>query len=125
MSGDVLHLNVDDLVRYSGLAVESHPSLLAEILSIFLETTPKTMARLHEAMAKGDLNAVSRTMHSLKGTVGTFGAAKLAALCKHLNEELRQGHVPENLPARVDEIKEEYDAVCCDMQRLLEVWQTE
>jgi two-component system sensor histidine kinase/response regulator len=49
--------------------------LLREIASLFLEEYPKTMAEIRAALEEGDALALERGAHSLKGSVGNFGAA--------------------------------------------------
>ncbi len=50
-------------------------SLLREVTDIFLEETPKLLARLHEAVASQAAEMVERTAHSLKGDLAYFGSA--------------------------------------------------
>ncbi len=49
--------------------------LLQEIAALFLDEYPKTMAEIRVALEKGDARALERGAHSLKGSVGNFGAA--------------------------------------------------
>jgi HPt (histidine-containing phosphotransfer) domain-containing protein len=39
---------------------------------------------IDQAMAAGDLDALRRSAHRLKGTAGSFGAARLAAIAREL-----------------------------------------
>jgi len=47
--------------------------LLHEVTEIFLDETPKLLARLQEAINSGDAGLVERTAHSLKGELSYFG----------------------------------------------------
>lgn len=49
--------------------------LLQEIASLFLDEYPKTLAEIRAALEGGDPRALERGAHSLKGSVGNFGAA--------------------------------------------------
>ncbi len=49
--------------------------LLQDIAALFLDEYPKTMAEIRVALEKGDARALERGAHSLKGSVGNFGAA--------------------------------------------------
>ncbi|HEX3353096.1 MAG TPA: Hpt domain-containing protein [Terriglobales bacterium] len=48
--------------------------LLRELCRIFLEESPKLQAKLREAIAHADPQAVMRAAHSLKGELGYLGA---------------------------------------------------
>jgi CheY-like chemotaxis protein len=50
-------------------------SLLREVTDIFLEETPKLLARLHEAVASQSAEVLERTAHSLKGELAYFGSS--------------------------------------------------
>jgi PAS domain S-box-containing protein len=54
--------------------VDGDMELLKEVVSIFLEEYPKTMLEIRDAMDEGDPGRVNRAAHSLKGSVGNFGA---------------------------------------------------
>lgn len=56
--------------------------LLQEMAQIFLEECPSQMLAVRSAVAARDPKAVERSAHSLKGSVGNFGAtmAQQAAL---------------------------------------------
>lgn len=48
--------------------------LLGEMALLFLEEYPRTMEEVGAAIANGDSRALERAAHSLKGSVGNFGA---------------------------------------------------
>jgi PAS domain S-box-containing protein len=50
--------------------------LLKEIATLFLENLPDTIAQIRGAIAKSNANALERAAHSLKGSVGNFGAKR-------------------------------------------------
>ena len=51
--------------------------LLQEIAVLFLEECPKMMAEIRSAVETGDATALELAAHSLKGSVGNFGADKV------------------------------------------------
>lgn len=112
------HVNVPTLVRFAGLqSLEDGPELIGEIIDIFLRTTPQTFSRLERAVGANDLEEIRRTVHSLKGTVGTFGALKLADLCRELDREIKEGK-QEGFSDPVADILYEYACVCDDLQAI-------
>jgi HPt (histidine-containing phosphotransfer) domain-containing protein len=48
---------------------------LRELIDMFLAEIPGWMTSLQEALAAGDAERVNRMAHTIKGAVGTFGAA--------------------------------------------------
>lgn len=58
--------------------------ILAELRDLFLEHAPPLYETIKDAIASGDLNAISRDAHSLKGACATYGAPRLAMVCKVL-----------------------------------------
>jgi HPt (histidine-containing phosphotransfer) domain-containing protein len=49
--------------------------LLAELVDVFLASSPALMADLHQAVSNRDAAAVRRLAHTIKGAVSGFGAA--------------------------------------------------
>jgi signal transduction histidine kinase/DNA-binding response OmpR family regulator/HPt (histidine-containing phosphotransfer) domain-containing protein len=67
--------------------------VLAELIDSFLEDAPVLLADLRQALEAGNAVGVRMHAHSLKSNSADFGASKLNALCKELeqrgrNEEL-------------------------------------
>jgi CheY-like chemotaxis protein len=61
--------------------------LLHEVTDIFLDETPKLIARLEQAIQTGDAKLVETTAHSLKGELSYFGSAS----ANHARELERMG----------------------------------
>jgi len=66
--------------------------LFREVMEIFIEETPKLMARLHQAVAAGDAHGIESTAHSLNGELSYFGAAA-ASKARELEERGRESHL--------------------------------
>ncbi len=80
---------------------------LNEIISLFLEKTPALLAELRDAVTRGDLDAVRRSAHMIKGTSATLGARALSESCKRLEEQARAGDLHETA-ASLSEIEGAY-----------------
>lgn len=61
---------------------EGDRKLLSEMAALFLQTGPALMAALADAIARQDAGGLERAAHSIKSSVGNFGAdtAQEAAL---------------------------------------------
>jgi PAS domain S-box-containing protein len=65
--------------------------LLADVAQIFLQDSPGWVAAVRAALARGDTAGLRRAAHTLKGAVGYFGAAAVAAAALRLEELGRAG----------------------------------
>ncbi len=60
--------------------------LLQDLCQIFLEESPKLMAKLREAVASGDCDGTMRAAHSLKGESSYLGAAGTSQAARQLED---------------------------------------
>ena len=60
--------------------------LLREIAQIFLDESPNSLARLRAAAGAGDADAIETAAHTLKGSVGNFGAETARAAAFRVEE---------------------------------------
>ncbi len=65
--------------------------LLAELARMFLDDYPRQLAELQAAVGRGDGPAVQRLAHTLKGTVGVFGAEAAVEAARRLEAAARAG----------------------------------
>jgi PAS domain S-box-containing protein len=86
--------------------------LLREVIETF-RSRPH-IADLREALASGDRKTLEIRAHSLKGSAGTLGALRLAALCEELERSARSGD-PEPSTHQIDAIEEEHDRVLAEL----------
>jgi len=54
--------------------VDDDRELLREVVGLFLEDTPRLLTELRNAVSRGDGRMLERSAHSLKGSIGNFGA---------------------------------------------------
>jgi HPt (histidine-containing phosphotransfer) domain-containing protein len=66
--------------------VQGDHELLQEIIALFFEETPALLAQIKEAIARRDGKALERAAHTLKGSVGTFGAKAAFAAALRLEQ---------------------------------------
>ena len=80
--------------------VDGDHELLREVTALFFEDTPRLMADLGNAITRGDGKALERAAHTLKGSVGNFGARRASDLSLALEQMGRHGdfaHAAESL----------------------------
>ncbi len=71
--------------------VDGDRELLCELISLFLQDTPRRLAELRAALAKRDCRAVEHAAHSIKGSVSNFAAAAGVDAARRLEGMGRSG----------------------------------
>jgi HPt (histidine-containing phosphotransfer) domain-containing protein len=69
--------------------------LLRELVRLFLEDTPKLIARVDRAIAAGDAGGLKEAAHALKGSVGNFDSGRVFASIRHLEMLGRENQLAE------------------------------
>ena len=100
------------------LTPPGEPDVLAEVLTLFLQETPKRMGRIQAAWQSGDHAEVHRTAHSLKGSTGNIGARAMFAVCRDLDAQVQSGDLS-NVDGLVAALAREYARVEAEIARLL------
>lgn len=89
-------------------------SFLWEIIDMFLKDSPARLAEIRNGLAHKDALAVARAAHSLKGSSGNFGAMRLQAAAKvieQLANQERLGEAADVLPHLESEYRQAADAL--------------
>jgi len=58
--------------------------MVKEVISVFLEDTPKEIVSLRDALSLKDAEKVRNVAHSVKGAAGSIGASSLQELARQL-----------------------------------------
>ena len=69
--------------------------LLREIIEIFLVECPKQLTQIKQASQRGDLEALTRAAHTLKGSVSMFAAEQTAVAAGRIEQMGRDGNLRE------------------------------
>jgi PAS domain S-box-containing protein len=77
---------------------------LAALIDTFFAEAPKMLAALRESTRTGNVDELQRVSHTLKSNAATFGAERLADLCRSLEAMAEAGALAdaEELAARVE-----------------------
>lgn len=86
------------------------PEILAELRDLFLEHAPVLYDGILAALARGEASAVVDQAHSLKGSCATYGAVRLAMICRNIEMAARTGDLAAAASFRAV-LATEYDAV--------------
>ncbi len=89
---------------------DDDPNLLGEMIEMYLSTAEGAVDSMMLENCKADLQSMSRTAHSLKGSSASIGAKRLAACCLVI-EQICKNDTPERLPTILGQLEKEYLAV--------------
>ncbi len=82
---------VDEVNRSEALArVGDDLELLAQVAGLFLDEYPKQMTDLRAAVARGDCVVMQRLAHTIRGSVGVFGARGACEAAQRLETMAKQ-----------------------------------
>jgi HPt (histidine-containing phosphotransfer) domain-containing protein len=94
-------------------------SLFERVFEAYRGSAPGLIDAMRRAAEAGDQAAFAVASHSLKSSSGNIGAARLAALCRALEQAARAGAVTD--PAgKVAEIKRAYADALAALERIRE-----
>ena len=65
--------------------------LAREIADLFLETCPKLLGEVRDAIDRGEAEALSRAAHALKGSAAVFGAAAFVETAREIETRCGEG----------------------------------
>jgi len=85
-------------------------AFLVTLVRGFLAEVPVRLGALGDAIARGDAGGVARAAHSLKGSTGTLGARRMAALCLAIEQEAKAARL-EGAAGLLEGIGREFAAV--------------
>lgn len=83
----------DSVIDHAALleGVDGNRRLLHELVRLFLADCPQRLAKIKEAIRRGDAEALGRAAHALKGSVGNFAAKNAFAAAQRLEIMSRDG----------------------------------
>ncbi|MEW6298511.1 MAG: Hpt domain-containing protein [Thermodesulfobacteriota bacterium] len=92
MQHDITNHNVTVLNLEEALArVDGDHQLLGELAALFLDEYPHMLAAIRAALARRDAKALQHAAHTLKGSVGNFGATAVFEAAFALEQMGRHG----------------------------------
>jgi HPt (histidine-containing phosphotransfer) domain-containing protein len=77
-------VELDVLRSLAGAQVEGEPDLVIELIDLYAEDSPRRLDTIRGALAAGDLEALRRAAHCLKGSSASLGARLVKMLCEKL-----------------------------------------
>jgi HPt (histidine-containing phosphotransfer) domain-containing protein len=85
--------------------------ILAELRDLFMEHVPPLFQEIEAAVEAGQAEAIAAHTHSLKGACSTYGAPRLAMVCKEAELAARAGEV-QVVQDHMEDLRREFEQVC-------------
>ncbi len=105
---------IDELRR---LSREDNPTLLGELVELFMGSSPQRISELRSAIARMDSDGLARAAHSLKSSSGQMGGLRMQQISAAI-ETLGSTGAVSGAEALVEELAIEYERVKLDLQSL-------
>lgn len=109
--------NTHILDEYRDLLGDEFAPFFKELLDSYFETTPQLLQNMRDAVAKEDMELLTRSAHSLKSNSRTFGADDFADLAMELEEYGTAGNM-EKIDQKLDELLKAYPGVIEELKQL-------
>jgi len=100
--------NVLDSIRQ--IQREGAPDLLAKLIYLYVDSSPKYLEQMRIAVGSPDATAMIRAAHALRSSSASLGALNLAGLCGRL-EEMGSAGSTKGAVTVLNELEAEYERV--------------
>ena len=115
--GETSSKDIFDLSRAMEV-VDGNKELFKDISKMFLEGLAGNLAIIKDAIAKSDAYALERAAHSLKGSIGNFGAKRSFDAAYRLEKMGKEGKMDETKEA-FNELEKELALLETELNRAL------
>ncbi len=95
-----------------------NPTVLAEVIRVFLSDAPGQAAALRAAIETADAGSIAVAAHALKGSVGLFSKGPAYEAARALEQAARAGDLTA-IDVRSAGVHDELKRVCADLEALL------
>ena len=112
-SASVLPADVMNRESLLGL-FDQDEALLSELALLFLEDSPRLMQDIRAGVAAFDAEKVERAAHTLKGSVGNFGAKRGFELARRM-EAMGRSHDLAGAPQALIALEEEISRISTEL----------
>jgi HPt (histidine-containing phosphotransfer) domain-containing protein len=103
---------------YAGALLDADQEVVGIIADVFQEQWPLDLTRMRDAAGAADQSPVLHVAHSLKGTLGLFGAKPAVVLARHIEEMIQHAQQQAQVCDKSD-IDLQVDRLIIEVERLL------
>jgi len=109
-TGAVGAIDLKIIAGFREMDIEGEESILAKLIDVFLENTPRVLLEARAAVAKRMSPQLERAAHTLKGSCSNFGAERMRKACETLEAVARGGEL-ERAEELINLIEKEFEYV--------------
>jgi len=118
MSGPALPYDPTALAELQAVNPDDGGAFVAELVEIYLRDTPQLIGQFRQAVAAADFPDAARAAHTVKGSSGTFGAARMVEVARRAEEAARECSSA-RLAAALEELTAAYAELAPALEPLL------
>ncbi|MET0753565.1 MAG: response regulator [Pyrinomonadaceae bacterium] len=100
---------------YRALQQPGKPDLVEKLINLFIEGADKNLSALRASMTNGNIEAIKREAHGIKGSAGNIGARQMAALSFELEQK---AHIAGEAESLVSHLENEFKQVAEVLNRM-------
>jgi CheY-like chemotaxis protein/HPt (histidine-containing phosphotransfer) domain-containing protein len=112
-------MSIDRDMLHSCLSVfgDQNPTVLQELLDLFLGSTPPRLGEMWEALGVGDAKAMRELAHGLRGSSAQVGATNMAQTCASIGTLVRSGSL-QGVRELLDQLELDFERARRDLQTI-------
>ena len=108
-------INLEELSRLGGTKDGDSPSVVQEVIELFLHLAPQLYRTARDSFVAGDVQSIARAAHKLKSQGAYFGATRLVAVCRQLEQQGYAGQLA-RCDRLLDDLEDELDRVIAALE---------
>jgi histidine phosphotransfer protein HptB len=114
---DIPIIDLEAISNLRELNPGDNGEFLREIVSIYVEDTPKRIAELKSCLASGDVVTFTRAAHTIKGSSANVGAQVLKGIAERLEFISRKEGLG-GVSGMIAEVEAEFERVKAELARI-------
>jgi CheY-like chemotaxis protein len=110
-----LAVDRDVLTSLAAIAGAQNPTLVDELIELFLGSTPVRITELRQALKKKDAKRLREVAHDLRGSSGQLGASRMEQTCASIETLARTGYL-KGMRQLIDQLDPDLERVGNDLR---------
>ena len=110
-------IDTTTLAMFRSMQPAGKPSLLVELLDLYLEHSPARVRDAEKACAARDPLKLKHAVHTLKGSSQNLGATAVGKICREIEELLGESDW-EKIEAKLQVLSATFDSSCKEMKAI-------
>lgn len=108
----------ETIANLRALSPDDGDVFLKEILTIFIDDTPKRIAELRSKLVAGDAPGFIRAAHSIKGSSSNVGASQLRAVAERLEHHAKKNGLVD-VESQIAAIEAGFEVVKAELEKMI------